>query len=319
MSVKFVQSNQVVEVLGQDYLWPNYPNGISKQIPCESVEIVNSFWKMPKTLGNRVIGYDYLVALDNQKPTPDSIKILRVKDTRDNTEYGFAIVDGDNIGTSSPANQFAYLCDGLGGSLPVMPTVTIPVPIMQSSPQSTDTDGSNTFIFAFPANPNGLTYSIPYPWFNGVAPSTAYVSAGRTTVAQVVTWANSNWGDYGTWSAASTNTLKLVSATTDNIFVSKAGMEVSLIPVHYCITLNATPDPVNGIKISGHVYSITSVSADRTNRAALINAIKKVMPGTVFTTSIATKIDAYTTQLPQTITQNGDDVAGLTWSLGACS
>jgi hypothetical protein len=319
MSVNFVQSNQVVEVLGQSFQWPSYPNGISKQIPCESIEIINSFWKIPVTLGNRVIGYDYLVAVDDQKPTPDSLKILRVKDTRDNTEYGFAIVDTDNIGTSSPPSEFAYLCDGLGGSLPVMPTVTIPVPIMQSSPQSTDTDGSNTFIFAFPANPNGLTYSIPYPWFNGVAPTTAYVPAGITTVAQFVTWATSNWSDYGTWSAASTNTAKLVSATDDNIFVTKAGMEVALIPVHYCITLNATPDPINGIKISGHVYDITPLSAGRTNRTAIINAIKPVMPGTVFTTSIANKIDAYTTQLPQTLTQNGSNVTGLTWTLGACS
>lgn len=319
MSVNFVQSNQVVEVNAQTFLWPNYPNGISKQIPCENVQIVNSFWKIPVTLGNRVIGYNYLVATDATKPTPDSVKILRVKDMRDNTEYGFAIVDSDNVSTTSPPNEFAYLCDGLGGTLPVMPTVTIPVPIMQSDPQSTAANGDNTFIFAFPANPNARLYGIPYPWFNGVAPTTAYVPGGITTVALFVTWANSNWGDYGTWTSASTDTAQLVSATDDVIPVTKAGMEVSLTPVHYCITLNASADAVNGIKISGTVMPITPLSAGRTNRQALIDAIKKYFPTGVFTTAITNKIDLYTTQVPQTITKDGVNVSGLTWTLGACS
>lgn len=320
MSVKFVQSNQVVEVNAQTYLWPNYPNGIAnKQIPCENVEIVGSYWKIPVTLGNRVTGYNILVATDSNKPSPDAVKILRVKDTSDNTEYGFAVVDTDQVSTTSPPSQFAYLCDGVGGILPVMPTVTIPVPIMQSNPQTTAANGDNTFIFAFPANPNALLYSILYPWFNGVAPTTPYAPSGITTVAQFITWANANWSTYGTWTSASTNTAKLVSPTSAGTPVAKAGFDVSLTPVHYCITLNASPDPVNGIKISGAVMPITPLSAGRTNRQALIDAIKKYFPTGVFTTAVVNKIDLYTTQVPQTITYNGSDVAGLTWTLGACS
>lgn len=319
MSVLFVQSDQVVEVNAQSYQWPNYPDGISKQIPCENVEIINSFWKIPQMQGNRVVGYNYLVATDDQKPTPDSLKILRVKDTRDNTEYGFAIADTDNIATSSPPNEFAYLCDGTGGTLPVMPTVTIPVPIMQSDPQSTATDGTNTFLFPFPANPNALEYAIPYPWFNGVAPVTAYAPSGLTTVANVVTWANSNWGDYGTWSAASTNVLKLESATSDTIPVSQAGMEVSLTATNFCLTLNVAADAVNGIKISGQVYPITPMLAGRTNRQALIDAIRKYFPGATFSTSVTNKINVLTTQLPEAITHNDVNVTGLTWSAGVCA
>lgn len=319
MSIQFVQSDQVLEVNAQSYGYPNYPNGVSKQIPCESVEIINSFWKIPVTLGNRVIGYNYLVATDDTKPQADAVKILRVKDTRDNTEYGFAIVDTDNIATSSPANEFAYLCDGTGGTLPVMPTVTIPIPILQSDPASTDTDGTTNFVFPFPLNPNGLEYAIPYPWFNGVAPTTPYAPSGITTAAQFVTWANSNWSDYGTWASPTTNIVTLASATTDTIPVTKAGMEITLTPTSYCLTLNASPDAVNGIKISGTVFAITPLSAGRTNRQALIDAIKHLFPGATFSTAVSTKINILTTQLPQTITYNGSNVSGLTWVAGACS
>jgi len=319
MGVPFVESAQVVEVNGQSYQWPNTPNGVTKQIPCENTNIINSFWKIPITLGNRVVGYDYLVATDSTKPTPDAVKILRVKFAGDNTEYGFAIADTDNIATTSPPNYFAYLCDGTGGSVPVMPTVTIPVPIMQSDPQSTDSNGTNNFIFSFPLNPNSLKYAIPYPWFNGVAPTTAYVPGSITTTSAFVTWANTNWADYGTWTAPNAQTVKLASPTSATVPVSKAGMEVTLTPTNYCLTLNATPDAVNGIKIGGHVYAITPLLAGRTNRQALIDAIKGLFPGSVFSTSVANKINIYTTQLPQNITKDGSNVTGLSWSAGVCS
>lgn len=323
MSVLFVQTNQLFGTNGETFGWPTYPNGISgKQIPCDNTQIINTYWRIPKMLGNRLIGYTELVATDDTKPTPDSAKFIRVKHTGGNsgpTTYDFAVADSDNIGASSPPNQFAYLCDGLGGTLPVMPTVTIPTPILQSGPQSTDSDGANTFIFAFPANPNALLYGIPYPWFNGVAPTTAYVPAAITTTALFATWANSNWGDYGTWSAPTTGTVKLISETTDTIPVTLAGMAVSLTAKHFCLTLNASADAVNGIKISGQVYPFAALSAGRTNRQALIDRISKFFPGATFSISVTNKIDVLTTQLPQNITYNGSNVSGLTWASGACS
>ena len=80
MSVKFVQSNQVTNVNGEDFGYPANPNGTALQIPCEDTEIIGSFWRIPQPLGNRLQGYQYIV--DNGtsvKPTPDAIKILRVK------------------------------------------------------------------------------------------------------------------------------------------------------------------------------------------------------------------------------------------------
>lgn len=322
MSIAFVRSEQVVTVNAENFQWPNQPNGVAKQIPCQNVEIVNSFWKIPTTLGNRVTGYNVIVANTSTKPTADSLKVLRVKDTRDNTEYEFAIVDTDNIGTSSPPNQFAYLCDGLGGTLPVMPTVVIPAPIMQSKPNNpaNNTTGTNHFVFAFPANPLGLLYSIPFPWFNSVGPTTPYVPSGITTAALFVTWANSNWSTYGTWTSSG-DIVTLASPVGAGIYVLLAGMQVYLTAVHYCVTLNASPDIIDGVKISNAFFKLPggAISAGRTNIPAVIQAIKPLFPNAVITNNITNKIDILTTQLPQALSYQGVAVAGLNFTSGACS
>lgn len=317
--VPFVRSNQVLEINTESFAYPNYPNGISKDIQTDGTNIVGAFWRIPNTLGNRIIGWNKLVATDATKPRADAVKALRVK-ASDNTEYEMAIADNDYVASTSPIpDQFAYLANGLGGSLPVMPTVTIPAPILQSGPQSSDSNG-RVFVFAFPANPNALLYAIPYPWFNGVAPTVPYAPSGITTAALFVTWANTSgkWDGYGTWSSVG-DVVSLLNTDSSAIPLSFAGMQISLTAVHFCLTLNASPDNVNGIKIDGAIMPITPLSAGRTNRQDLINAIQKYFPGDTFTTLIANKIDVLTTRVPQDIRYNGGAVSGLTWAPGACS
>lgn len=317
--VPFVQSNQVITRNNEVFAWPNYPNGLSgQQIPVDGTVIVNSFWRLPRTLGNRVIGYDEQLATTATKPRADAVKVLRVKDAS-NTVWEFAITDDDNIATTTPANQFAFLSNGLGGTLPTMPAVTIPYPIMQTGPQSV-VAGDNVFVFAFPANPNTRLYSILFPWFNGAAPTQAYEPAGITTPAQFVTWANTSgkWDGYGTWSSSGT-VVFLNSNSADTIFVEEAGIQIALTPANYCLTLNASADAVNGIKIDGAIMPIPAIMAGRTNRAALIQEIQKYFPGGVFTTAITNKINVLTIRLPQDMRNDGVAVSGLTWSAGVCS
>lgn len=307
----FVQSNQVLEVNGEYFSYPNNIGGISKQIPCGNVQIICAYWIIPMVQGGIVIGYNKLVATDSSKPTPDSVKVLAVKDKQDQTEYMFAILDADQITTST----FAEYCDGSGGTLPVMPTVTIPYPIMQNGPQSTASDGTNTFIFPVPTNPNGNLYSIPYIWFNGVAPGTAYVAAGITTLAGIVTYANTNWGDYGTWSAAGT-ALQLESATSDTVPVTEAGMEVSLAPANFCITV-AGPYAVNGVKFgSSATIPFPAFVLSTSNRQTLINSLKPLMPMATFTLVSTNKIQISTVQAQPKI-YDGSTLR-ITAATGAC-
>lgn len=324
MGVPFVQSNQVVTVNSQNWAWPANPNGTPMQIPCENTEIIGSFWRIPQMQGNRVIGYTDLTAVNQSvKPQDDAIKVLRVKltDTGGITTLDMAIADTDNIATTSPPNQFAYLCDGAGGTLPVMPTVVIPIPIQQLGPQSTNsTTGARTFIFPFPANPSGLLYNIQGIWLDGAAPTPAYVAAGKTTVANVVTYANSNWSRFGTWSNPSTNVLQLVSGTGDVQYVAKAGIVVSLAPAAYCIDLTAfsTPAAVNGVKFgTGDIIPVPAFLLTD-NNATLYNVLRQIMSsGTAFNLTIAHKLGISTVQALVHLYNDSSVVASAT--AGVCS
>lgn len=282
MAINYVNTLQCVEVNGQSYQWPNDPNGIEKAIPCRCT-IMGVFWKLPVTLGNRLISYNYRVAVDAVKPTPDALKVLRLKDPLDaNTEYGIAILDSDGV----TGYTFIDDCNGCCGDTPVMPTVTIPQPILQSPPQ-TSVDGVNTFVFPFPANPNALLYEIDFPWFNGVGPVTPYVAAGITTPALFVTWANSNWGDYGTWSSSG-DIVRLASEDgVDAVFVTEAGVAPNLVPAPWCFDLTAfgaTPAAVNGVQFgSGAIMPFAPFMLTASNQTTLQNRLTPFMPFSTFT------------------------------------
>ncbi len=322
MATNFVVAPQVVGVNGQAYVYPNYitgiVNGISKQLNCNNLAIVNSFWKIPFVVGTVVTKYTYEVAVNTSvPPTPDSIKVLIVKDQLDQTTYEIAIANTDNVGTTSPPNQLSYLCDGQGGSLPTMPTVTIPFPIIQFLPTSTD-GTNNTFTFTFPANPNSLLYSIPAPWFNGVAGAPAYVPAGITTPAQFVTWANSNWSAYGTWANPGAGTVVTLVSLVSN--VTTAGFQIALTPANFCFDLSAfsTPALVNGVKF-GSSATITMDAFMLTNDPNVLAAqLQKKMSAesTTFNTSVSHKLGVATVYA-QPVLYNGTTIVSTAAS-GAC-
>lgn len=321
MPTNFVVSNQVVGVSGQAYLYPDYitgvVNGIAKQLNCNNMTIIGSFWKIPFVVGTQITKFTYLEAINTSTPpTPDAIKVLIIKDDSDQTQYELAIANTDNIATSSPPNQFAYLCNGTGGTLPVMPTATIPFPIIQFPPTSTD-GTNNVFTFPFPSNPNGLLYSIPAPWFNGVAGAPAYSPAGITTAAQFVTWATSNWSAYGTW-ASSADIVTLTSAV-DN--VTMAGMQIALTPAAFCFDLSAysTPALVNGVKFgTGNTIAVPAFML--TNDPNVLAAVlRKVMSeqSTSFSTAVANKLGVNTTYATPKLYNDASLV--VTSTAGACA
>lgn len=314
MSISFVQSNQVVQVNGNTFAFPNNINGVPQQIPCENTEIIASYWRIPQTEGNRVVGYVDIVAEETSvKPQPDALKVLRVKltNTAGITTMDMAILDSDNISISSPPNYFAYLCDGTGGTLPVMPVVTVPYPIMQSLPQGgTAPNGDNTFVFSFPSNPLGLLYTLNAAYFNGQVPYFAFNPSGITTIAQFVTWANSHWSNYGVFTALSAVTFQLVSSTTDSLYVLEAGMNVDLTPVNFCFNLSAysTPAPVNQFKFgTGELVNFNVPFLLTNNPVTLMNKLIPVMStGTIFNpTGVANHLGINTIQAMPALYNNG--------------
>jgi hypothetical protein len=284
MAIQFVTSNNVLSVNGEFLTYPLYPQGITKNIPCRST-VAGVYWLIPRTQGNRVIGWQELTATDATKPSPDAQKVLRLKDALDaNTEYEIAVGDSDCITT----NSFIDNCNGCCGDTPVMASLTVPSPILQLPPnQPVDSDGTRHFTFPFPSNPNGLLYAIPFPWFNGAAPSPPYAPTGITTAALFVTWANTNWGEYGTWTSAG-DIVSLANDDSDTIPLSLAGMQISITPKTWCFTLTSfsTPAAINGIQFgTGATFTFPPFMLTNTNQVTLINAIKKFLPESTFTVS----------------------------------
>lgn len=281
--IQFVRSNQVFEFNGQIFGYPSNPNGIPKSIACRSVSM-GYYWLIPIVQGNRVVRYNELVAVDNVKPQPDAFKIQRLKDALDaNTEYGIAVLDTDGI----TSNTFVDSCNGCCGDTPTMPNVSIPAPIIQSGPAST-TDGVNRFVFPFPSNPFSYPIAVPYPWFNGAAGTPITAGDAVTTAAQAATWATTNWSDYGTWTSSG-DALILDSASTDTVYVTKAGMQPALVPQSFCIDLSSfsIPAAVNGVKLGTGTttLAVSPFMLSSTSGDTVINALKKYMPTATFTKS----------------------------------
>lgn len=317
MSVPFVQSNQVTKVNGNEYGFPNNATGTVVSIPVDGTQIIGSYWRIPQSMGSRFIGYEYQVAVETSSPpTPDSLKILRVKLTGEGgvTTVDMAITNTDNVSTSTPPCQFAYLADGSGGTLPVMPTVAIPYPILQNGPESM-TGTTNNFVLPFPANPAALLYTIQGFYINGQAPTPTFAPTGITTVAGIVTYFNANYSAYGTWSATG-DVLKLSSPTSAGTQALKVGMAVSLTATPYCFDLTSfsTPSAVNGIAF-GSGTTIPVPAFQLTNDpVVLMNVLKKYMSvGTTFdTTSVSHKLGISTTMATPKLLNGASTVATAT-------
>lgn len=314
MSIQFVNSTQVMAINGNYFAYPMYPNGVEQSIPCRSVPM-GFFWLIPIVAGNRVSGYNELVANDAIKPRPDAFKVLRLKDALNaNTEYTIAVADSDGI----TGNTFVDNCNGCCGDTPSMAVVTIPEPILQLPPQVVSS-GTRVWYFPFPANPNGRLYAIPYPWFNGAAPAQAYEPAGITTPAQFVTWANTSgkWDGYGTW-AASGNVISLTNTDSDTIVLEKAGMEISLTPTVFCFNLTAfsTPAAVNGVQFgTGAIFTFPPFMLTNANQQTVINSIKKFIPNATFVIS-SNKLQVTTIEAAPKL--KNDSTTVVTAGAGAC-
>lgn len=235
--VNYVQTTQLLGRNGVDTSEYNFLTGVvsggTTLIPTVGTKLAAFYWRIPKVItGLAPTAYSWLIAKSSVRPTVDSQKVRRMENG--NTTYDIAVADTDGVGG---VDQFATLADGLGGSLATMPVVTITWPLIQDAPVTTGATSpafTKTFTFAFPNNPLGLLYSIPYAYFNGGAPVTPYAPSGITTAALFVTWANANWGTYGTWTSTG-NIVNLASVANSGTYVLAAGFSPQLAQAAWCI------------------------------------------------------------------------------------
>lgn len=318
-SVAFVNSTQVIQMNEISYgACPRTEN-----IPCEGTQIQGLWWAEPTVYGGAVNGYKILKGdsrTNYAKPSTDSIRVIRVYNIVNDYTYYLAVADGDT------ESVFVDRCNACCGTTPVMPTVTIPAPIIEDAPCPDVPNGTPTytFNFAIPANPNSLKLALDNFTFNGVAgtptpvaPPTGYVSA-----ATILTWVQANWGAYGTWSLQNTSKdLRLVSTSTES-----AGGTIDLIAASYCFQIPGTATETNGITIGATNVSFPNIFFDDTtepNRNAIINAIAPYFANGYDDLSIVEDTGDFFVkytglQLPVHLLLDGSTVSGTTFATGTC-
>lgn len=291
--IQFIKSTQIFSAISEQFKFPLYPQGLDKgeMVPAAS-EVLGAYWILPIVNGGKYTTVEYQAATTATKPRADAAKVLRLR-YPDGRIMEIYILDTDCTSSNANYNTFAYYADGLGGSLPVMPTVTVPLPIIQSGPVTNTPTGTNTFYFTFPSNPNSLDYSIQGIWLNGLVPG-ATQPTDKDNVTDYATWANSNMSDYGTWAEVNDTTLSLVSTTSDTVPVTKAGMIVALTAVPYCfdVTAFSPPQLVNGLKLgSGAIMPMTPFMLTGDN-TTLMNALIQsgYLRNATYGTSVAHKL-----------------------------
>ena len=297
--------------------------GASGNIPTIGTEVMAAYWMIPIIFGGIIRGYNWQVATGSTPPVAGCWKILRLKNNRE--EWDIAIANTDEIGGVS---QWGTYADGLGGSLPSMPVVSLPFPTIQDAPISSVLSGTtttNTFYFTFPTNPQGLQFNIQCVWFNGVAPGTAY-NGTATSPATFVTWANANWSAYGTWTYNG-QTVILTSPSTAVTPVTIAGMNAQLVPATYCLALTSflSGTNVNGIGFgsSGPIaaFGAFQLTGSYASLQQLVTAITPFFDAgatfVILASGTTAKIQITTRLASPIIYNNSTPIAGST--SGGCS
>lgn len=318
-SVAFVKSTQVIQVNEISYgACPRTEN-----IPCEGTQMQGLWWAEPTTIGGAVNGYKIVKgdARDNYaKPTTDSIRVQRVFNTVNNYTYWLAVDD------AAEESLFVDRCNACCGATPVMPTVTIPAPIVEQMPCPNVPNGTPTYTFEFaiPANPNTLKIALNNFTFNAVAgtPTPTAPPTGYASAAAILTWVQANWAAYGTWSLVnSSKELQLVSTTTVS-----AGGTIDLIAKSYCFQIPGTSTETNGITIGSTDVDFPNIFFDNTsapNRNAIVNAIAPFFANGADDLSIVFSSPNYFVkytglQLPVHLLLDGATISGTTFATGTC-
>jgi hypothetical protein len=166
------------------------------------------YWFIPRTVKGRLTTYKPVI--QTAKPSIDSVRAIRVRDTITGNVYYVAIAD------NASATLFSDTANGCCGTDNTMPTVTIPAPLLEETACGNSTDGF-TYFDVPPALLAGETY-VADGSADGVRFAPASNLGGHDSLAAFVTWATANWSAYGTFIQAS-GKVTFTSATKKTGFI----------------------------------------------------------------------------------------------------
>lgn len=194
-----------------------------ESILCENAVTEGIFWRIPQSRNGVLTGYVYRAGAT--KPTPDSVKTIRVRDKVNNLTYYVAIADG---GTQQ---LFTDACNACCDTVAPLPLVTLPEILIEEEGCVDDAGNYSYFATVTTPPPAGAVYKLSGS-VNGVALPAA-PPEGFATLAALETWADANWstgdldgvtldGGKVTLNAGPSGTSGTINVVTEEFFESNA-------------------------------------------------------------------------------------------------
>lgn len=216
-------------------------------------------WRVPVGQDGVLVGFEYQA--DGPKPSDDSLKVLRLKDTLNNEFYYAAIPD--TASADAWRDAVNSCCD-----TPVdMPAVTLP-DIFVEEAGCADADANYNYFTYTVALGAGQVY-VASGSKNGTALA-ATPKDGFASLGALKTWADSNWNGQYTMTVSGTKvTLTSADATTGSITVEirnyfESAADAALTSGnHY--TLDGVVNGVALPKITGEADGALTTIADAAN------------------------------------------------------
>lgn len=154
-----------------------------ESILCQNSTVEGIYWRIPTSRAGVATGFVFRKS--ESKPTPDSMKTIRIHDNINNITYYVAIAD------NADATAFTNACEACCDDVQPMDLVAMPDIIIEEE-GCPDEDGDYLYfaIVTTPA-PSGTVYRL-FGSVNGVALPAA-PDEGFASLAALETWADANW------------------------------------------------------------------------------------------------------------------------------
>lgn len=152
-----------------------------ESINCESAVSEGFYWRIPTSKGGVHTGFTFRKS--DTKPTPDSVKTIRVNDRANGIIYYVAVAD------NATDQVFVDACNACCDNVEPLPTVAIPDIIIEET--GCPVDGNYTYRAYTQEDPDGGVYRLSGV-VNGVVLPTP-PEEGFATLAALKVWADANW------------------------------------------------------------------------------------------------------------------------------
>ena len=267
----------------------NCPKDVA--VPCGSLHVQGVVWFIPTQSNGAQTGYQQ--RRSQTKPTPDSVKTVRVKDQVSGSTYWLLINDNEN--ESIITDTCAECC----GAVTPLPNVIIPTIIIEEvgCPEIVSSVETYNYLSIAPVSSRYRAVGSK----NGVAFTPAQPGAGFATLAALVVWADANWSAYGDFSVVGqTVTFSSSDALTGYLNVSggtvptaSAGPDQALVSGTTTTTLTSIASTSGTGSIVGRLWAKVSGPGTQviSTPAGTTTVITGLEPGTfVFSVTITNSI-----------------------------